>query len=69
MNSHETQYGNEWDTNTGWWVEKPGRAERPSQFSGLQGSRYEAPTVWRNAALVVALVFSLIIALISLTLR
>lgn len=60
------QYSDEWNANTGWWAEKLLREERPSSFSNFERVHSGASSVWRNAALIVALVLALIYSVVSL---
>ena len=62
MTSLIKHYFDEWDANTGWWAEKPLRDERPSSFVTFERPRGDFTDVWRNAVLIVGLVFALISA-------
>ena len=68
MNSSKEQQ--EWDTNYGWWTDKPERTAR----RGSNAERYTAAgnrnkRVWSEAALVVGLALSLVLSLVSLATR
>lgn len=60
----------EWDTNFGWWAEKPARPERPTTgISPLRPVPGKAASIWSEAALVVGLAMALVLSLISLATR
>ena len=69
MNSRIKPQQNDWDTNTGWWADKPARDERPSQLASLDASSAHYPRVWRDALLIVSIMFALLLSLISLATR
>jgi len=56
----ETQY----DTNLGWWTDKPERQSRPASRQHISLRAERRPTegfrVWRTCALIIALVPALI---------
>ena len=52
----------EHETNTGWWIEKPERPDRPSSYAPLGGSspaRRRRGGVWMKALLVISLMVAL----------
>jgi hypothetical protein len=60
----------DWDTNFGWWIDKPQRETRsPIRFRTHELSPPRRDRVWGEAALVVGLVLALLLSLISLATR
>lgn len=60
----------DWDTNYGWWTDKPEKSARGQSIA----ERYQPATkrndrVWSEAALVVGLAVSLVLSLVSLATR
>lgn len=50
------------ETNTGWWIDKPLRQDRPSSYSPLDAGSYRRQSeerVWLRAAVIVALMIAL----------
>lgn len=69
MTSLTKHYSDKWDANTGWWAEKPLRDERPSSFATFERPQGHSTNVWRNAVLIVGLVFALIYSLVAVATR
>lgn len=68
--SSPSPHEKDWDTNFGWWIDKPQREARPTaRFRTYEPSRPRRDRVWGEAALVVGLVLALVLSLISLANR
>jgi hypothetical protein len=68
MNSSKEQQ--DWDTNYGWWTDKPERNARLGSNAGrYPASVNRSERVWSEAALVVGLALSLVLSLVSLASR
>lgn len=68
--SSPSPHEKDWDTNFGWWIDKPQRDARPAiRFHTHEASRPRRDRVWAEAALVVGLVLALVLSLISLATR
>lgn len=59
----------DWDTNYGWWTEKPERTVHRSSTERHQAAENNNDRVWSEAALVVGLAVSLVLSLVSLATR
>ncbi len=69
MNS-PSPHEKDWDTNFGWWIDKPEREARPAaRVRTYEPSPRRGDRVWAEAALVVGLVLALVLSLISLASR
>ena len=68
--SSPSPHEKDWDTNFGWWIDKPQREARPAaRFRPHETNRPRRDRVWGEAALVVGLVLALVLSLISLATR
>jgi len=56
----------DWSTNFGWWTDKPEKAARPSRARFSDNSAPIQTNVWRNAALVVGVMFALVLSMVSM---
>ncbi|MDM0117290.1 hypothetical protein QTI66_34800 [Variovorax sp. J22R133] len=56
--------------NTGWWVDRPDRDERPSQYASLPGGAghrgSSEPSIWRNIIFIVVIFVVLAFATLRL---
>ncbi|MGJ7490227.1 hypothetical protein [Variovorax sp. ZT4R33] len=59
----------EWDTNLGWWTEKPEKPTRRLRPSPRPATTSRPSSIWRDALLTIGLMFALVLSLISLALR
>lgn len=60
----------DWDTNFGWWIDKPQREARSTaRVRTYEPSPRRGDRVWVKAALVVGLMLALVLSLISLASR
>ncbi|MGJ7523922.1 hypothetical protein ACSFA0_25875 [Variovorax sp. LT1P1] len=69
MTNPTKRYSGEWDAKTRCWAAKPRRDERPSSFATFERPQGASTDVWRNAVLIVGLVFALIYPLVALATR
>ena len=68
--SSPSPHEKDWDTNFGWWIDKPQREAPPAaRFRTHETNRPRSDRVWGEAALVVGLVLALVLSLISLATR
>ena len=68
--SSPSPHEKDWDTNFGWWIDKPQREARPAtRFRTHDANQPRRERVWAEAALVVGLVLALVLSLISLATR
>lgn len=68
--SSPSPHEKDWDTNFGWWIDKPQREARPAaRFRTHDVNPPRRDRVWAEAALVVGLVLALVLSLISLATR
>ena len=69
--SSPSPHEKDWDTNFGWWIDKPQREARPAaRFRTYEPSQPpRRDRVWGEAALVVGLALALVLSLISLATR
>ncbi|MGJ7522945.1 hypothetical protein ACSFA0_20835 [Variovorax sp. LT1P1] len=68
--SSPSPHEKDWDTNFGWWIDKPQREARPAtRFRTHDANPPRRDRVWAEAALVVGLVLALVLSLISLATR
>lgn len=68
--SSPSPHDKDWDTNFGWWIDKPDREARPAaRLRTDEPCRPRPDRVWGEAALVVGLVLALLLSLISLATR
>jgi hypothetical protein len=68
--SSPSPHEKDWDTNFGWWIDKPQREARPAaRFRPDAPSQPRRDRVWSEAALVVGVALALVLSLISLATR
>lgn len=60
---------NEWDTNFGWWTDKPEKVRTSTLVDRFTRPVARTRSVWAEAALVVGLMLALVLSLISLATR
>lgn len=59
----------DWDTNHGWWTDKPERTVHRSSTERHLPAEKNGDRVWSEAALVVGLALSLVLSIVSLATR